>query len=105
MMRKARTTQSAEEPATQSRLSNRERDSRWSIPEPEIPFSLGEYRSRLDRIRGEMERRNVQLLFLSAPESLYYVSGYRAEWYQAQSPKIWPPSSGIAISVNRRFYR
>ena len=35
-----------------------------------------------------------------APESLYYVSGYSCEWYQAQSPKQWPATSGIAVHVD-----
>ena len=35
-----------------------------------------------------------------APESLYYLSGYTCEWYQAQSPKQWPASSGIAVHVD-----
>ena len=36
-----------------------------------------------------------------APESLYYVSGYKCIWYQAQSPKSWPATSGIAIHRDR----
>jgi hypothetical protein len=35
-----------------------------------------------------------------APESLYYVSGYTCEWYQAQSPKQWPATSGIAVHAD-----
>jgi len=71
-----------------------------TAPGMEIPFSLAEYRARLDRIRGLMERDGIDLLYLSAPESMYYVSGYQAEWYQAQSPPEWPPTSGIAVHVD-----
>jgi Xaa-Pro dipeptidase len=67
------------------------------IPELEVPFTLAEFQSRLHAVKALMEQAEVDLLFLSAPESLYYVSGYRAQWYQAQSPAIWPPASGIAI--------
>jgi Xaa-Pro aminopeptidase len=42
----------------------------------------------------------IDLLWLSAPESLFYVSGYTCEWYQAQSPKEWPPTSGIAVRAD-----
>src|SRR5262249_60031589 len=45
-------------------------------------------------------REGIDLLYPSAPESLYYVSGYRNEWYQAQSPKSWIPWSGIAVHVD-----
>lgn len=68
-------------------------------PEKEVPFLLAEFQARLRSIKQYMERSNIDLLYLSAPESLYYVSGYRAQWYQAQSPEIWPAASGIAIHI------
>ena len=69
-------------------------------PAMELGFSLAEYRTRLGVIRREMADRDIDLLWLMAPESLYYVSGYTCEWYQAQSPKQWPATSGIAIHVD-----
>ena len=69
-------------------------------PPKEIPFSLNEYRQRLNRVRETMIREKIDLLFLSAPESLFYISGYKAEWYQAQSTKLWPPASGTAVHVD-----
>jgi Xaa-Pro dipeptidase len=66
-------------------------------PELELAFSDAEYKDRLTRIRGRMARDGIDVLWLMAPESLYYVSGYKCEWYQAQSPKQWPATSGIAI--------
>ena len=69
-------------------------------PEPDIPFSLEEYEVRLARIREAMERERIDLLYLSSPESMYYVSGYQAEWYQAQGPKEWPPWGGVAVHVD-----
>ncbi len=69
-------------------------------PSKEVPFSVNEYRDRLSRVRELMARKKIDLLFLSAPASLFYISGYQAEWYQSQSPKIWPPASGIAIQAD-----
>jgi Xaa-Pro aminopeptidase len=66
----------------------------------ETPFSLAEYRDRLERVREEMARHNIDLMYLSSPESICYLSGYQAEWYQAQSPKLWPPMSGLAVHVD-----
>jgi len=63
----------------------------------DIPFSKAEYETRLKKIRTEMAGFGIDLLFLSSPESMFYVCGYRAEWYQAHSPKAWPPASGIAV--------
>lgn len=73
---------------------------KYCSPPKEIPFSLGEYQKRLSRVRETMAREKIDLLFLSAPESLFYISGYQAEWYQAQSTKIWPPASGTAVHVD-----
>src|SRR5262249_60588663 len=47
---------------------------------PELAFGPDEYRSRLDRVRAAMASANLDLLFLSAPESICYLSGYQAEW-------------------------
>ena len=68
-------------------------------PQLESPFSLREYRERVDRIRAEMAERDIELLYLSTPESIHYVSGYASEWYQANGPAGWVPASGIAIHV------
>jgi Xaa-Pro dipeptidase len=70
---------------------------RQCIPDPEVPFGREEYAERIERIRIAMEAGNIDLLFVSAPEGLYYVSGFLSNWYQAQSPMTWPPTSGIAI--------
>jgi Xaa-Pro aminopeptidase len=48
-----------------------------------------------------MRESRIDLLFLSSPESLFYSCGYKAEWYQAQSPKEWLPASGVAIRADR----
>jgi Xaa-Pro dipeptidase len=66
----------------------------------EIPFSLQEYRNRLTRVRQIMDREQIDLIYVTSPESLYYLSGYQNEWYQAQSPSVWPAVSGIAVHVD-----
>jgi Xaa-Pro dipeptidase len=66
-------------------------------PPKELAFEQAEYDDRLARIRTRMEADGIDLLWLMAPESLYYVSGYKCEWYQAQGPKQWPATSGIAV--------
>ena len=69
-------------------------------PPKELAFSLAEYGERLMRIRQRMAKDDIDLLWMMAPESLYYVSGYTCEWYQAQSPKQWPATSGIAVHAD-----
>ena len=68
--------------------------------EPEVPFDDEEFAGRLQRIRAEMARAGIDCLFLTSPESLYYVSGFLCMWYQTESPMEWPPSNGIAVHVD-----
>jgi len=62
-----------------------------------MPFTLAEYRSRVAKVKEEMARQKIDLLYCSAPESLFYLSGYESYWYKAQCPREWPPLSGMAI--------
>ena len=80
--------------------ANRELALNHCQPAKELGFSQTEFDSRLEAIRRRMARDKIDLLWLMAPESLYYVSGYTCEWYQAQSPKQWPATSGIAVHVD-----
>ncbi len=70
------------------------------MPQTELGFSREEFQSRLTAVRERMATEHIDLLWLMAPESLYYVSGYSCEWYQTQSPKQWPATSGIAVHVD-----
>jgi Xaa-Pro aminopeptidase len=75
-----------------------------STPENEAPFAPQEFSQRLTRLRHKMAAAKIDLLYLMAPESMYYLSGYQAEWYQAQSPQQWPASSAIAVHVDHDHY-
>jgi Xaa-Pro dipeptidase len=81
-------------------------DARQQIraPQRRAAFSEGEYRHRLDRIRASMQAKGIDLLFLSAPESICYVSGYAADWYRSQSSSDWRPASGVAIRADADDY-
>src|ERR1700750_2080198 len=71
-----------------------------STPENEAPFPDDEFAARLERLRRRMAQAKVDLLYLMAPESMYYLTGYQAEWYQAQSPPQWPAASAVAVHVD-----
>jgi Xaa-Pro aminopeptidase len=75
-----------------------------SKPENEAPFSSVEFAGRLERLRCKMAQAGIDMLYLMSPESMYYLSGYQAEWYQAQSPQQWPASSAIAVHVDHDRY-
>lgn len=65
--------------------------------ELDVPFPVAEYDRRLERATAEMEAAGIDLLYCTAPESIYYFTGYRNEWYQAQSPGRMAPVMGVAI--------
>lgn len=75
-----------------------------SQPENEAPFTTQEFADRLTRLRRKMAEARIDMLYLMAPESMYYLSGYQAEWYQAQSPQQWPASSAIAVHVDHDHF-
>lgn len=70
----------------------------------ESAFPEDEYRDRLRRVREGMAADGIDLLLLTAPESLFYLSGFQCEWYQAQSGRAMPPTSGIAVRADRDDY-
>ena len=63
----------------------------------EAPFPAEEFQNRWQRVRQAMIKQEIDLLFLTSPEAIYYLSGFQGEWYQAQSGRAFPPSSGVAI--------
>ena len=69
----------------------------WKMTERDIPFPKQEYDRRMARLRAAMSEAGLDIVFLSSPESMYYLSGYRSEWYQAQGSQHWFPASGIAV--------
>jgi len=81
-------------------MNHRERTLRHCEPQGELPFSRREYRERLERIRRAMAAARIDVLWLTAPESMCYVSGFQAEYYEANGPKDWAAASGIALRVD-----
>ena len=67
----------------------------------EAPFPAAEYRDRLTRVRKRMDAAKIDLIFAMAPESICYLSGFAGHWYQAQSGKAFPPTSGLAVHRER----
>jgi len=68
------------------------------VPEStEAPFPEAEYARRLNELRQAMDALDIDLVYLTSPESLYYLTGYRAIWYQTLSLTGWEPVSGVAV--------
>jgi Xaa-Pro aminopeptidase len=61
----------------------------WSLP-----FTKQEYVDRLTRVRREMERRGLDLLYVTSPPNLYYMTGYSSVWWDGRNP------TGLAVPLD-----
>lgn len=70
--------------------------------EVQLPFPLAEYKNRLNKIRRVMAERDIELLYVSNPENLFYISGYNATWFRGNSSTLWDDScaTGLAIHID-----
>lgn len=53
---------------------------------PKLPFPLFEYRRRRERVRDEMAARGIDVLYVTSPPNLLYLTGYQAIWYPPRLP-------------------
>jgi Xaa-Pro aminopeptidase len=51
-----------------------------------LPFAEAEYRDRARRVREEMRRRDVDVLFVMSPANLCYLTGFESIWYPPRAP-------------------
>ena len=56
-----------------------------SLPEG-LPFSIEEYQERRKRVRTLMESRGIDILYITSPANLFYLTGYEAIWYPNRLP-------------------
>jgi len=47
----------------------------------DLPFSIEEYRGRLDRVQKEMAARGLDLMVINTPENAYWLTGFRTIGY------------------------
>ena len=52
----------------------------------ERPFPEAEYRDRARRVREEMGRRGIDVLLVTSPPNLCYLSGFESIWYPPRAP-------------------
>ena len=58
---------------------------RPSIPK-HLPFAVEEYRERIEKVRVAMAQRGIDVLYVTSPANLYYLTGYQAIWYPNRLP-------------------
>jgi Xaa-Pro aminopeptidase len=53
---------------------------------PDVPFEIDEYRSRATRVREEMARREIDVLFVTSAPNTCYLTGFESIWYPPRAP-------------------
>jgi Xaa-Pro aminopeptidase len=51
-----------------------------------LPFPLPEYRDRARRVREEMARQQVDILYVTSPPNMCYLTGFESVWYPPRAP-------------------
>jgi len=51
-----------------------------------LPFAVEEYRDRATRVRAAMSARGVDVLYVTSPPNILYLTGYEAIWYPWRLP-------------------
>lgn len=67
-----------------------------------LPFSLDEYNDRLARVRAAMTTAELDVLLVSSPENIYWLTGYRTTGYYVYQLLI-VPAEGEAMFVTSRL--
>lgn len=65
-----------------------------------LPFDVAEYEARLRATRAAMERLNLDVLGVSTPENLYYLTGYNSRGYYSHQ-MLFVPHAGEPWIVTR----
>ena len=58
-----------------------------------LPFRVEEYRARHESVRAAMGACGMDLLYVTSPANLFYLTGYEAIWYPNRLP--------VAVAVDR----
>ena len=67
---------------------------------PTLPFSQAEYAARLQRLRKRMSEDGIDILVLSAPDTMCWLHGYSSRWYRAHSSTLLPPTQCTVVHAD-----
>ena len=73
---------------------------RLSREQPDLPFTREEYAARLVRLRTRMSEDGVEVLVITAPDSMCWLHGYDSRWYRAHSSTTLPPTQCTVVHAS-----
>lgn len=62
-------------------------------------FSMDEFAARLARVREQMQARDIDVLLVSTPENIYYLTGYQTSGYFAYQALIIPEAAAPLLLI------
>lgn len=62
-------------------------------------FSAAEYEGRLAALRTSMESGGVDVMIVTAPDTLAWLHGYRSRWYRQHTSTSLPPAQCTVVST------
>lgn len=65
------------------------------------PFSIGEFKTRLKNVRTKMRAKDIDLLLVTGPENIYYLTGYRTTGYYVYQALVVPQNGEPQFVVRR----
>jgi Xaa-Pro dipeptidase len=66
-----------------------------------LPFELKEYKARLAHVRQTMAKKGIDILLVTGPENIYYLTGYRTTGYYIYQALAVPASGDPQFVVRR----
>ncbi|MEY9863827.1 Xaa-Pro aminopeptidase [Catenulispora sp. GAS73] len=71
-----------------------------------LPFTVEEYRSRLDRMHAQMAADEIDTLILTSPDALCWLTGYSGRWYRSHSSTRFPSVHCVVVHLghDRLFF-
>ena len=74
-----------------------------NVPES-LTFSLPEYERRLDRVRSELRAADIDVLLVTSPSNLFWLTDYEASWYPPRLPvgvAVWADGGTVFFDWTR----
>lgn len=62
-----------------------------------LPFAPDEYERRRRRLAQEMAAADIDLLVITAPDTMCWLTGYASRWYRAGASTTMPPTQCIVV--------
>ena len=72
----------------------------YQLPLP-LPFTEDEYRGRVKKVQQEMARKGLDVLLITDPSNLYYLTGYDAESYYVDQVLVVSIEDEMPIFIGR----